>query len=390
MSWISPLSWQSPSWLWLLLALAIPLLIHLMRRSQPRVITFAAAQWLLAKRQRRLNRQFLRNKVLLLLRLLMIAVLSLLLAQPLLQRNATESDTLLLVDPRIESAVLDAFLQQHPELTRVLWLDSEPVPIADPRPHTEEVWNSLSALADKKQFRRARLLIQDSQNPSSHTALRVSPHWQWHTVNDGVTGKRPVTRLALIGDAPVWLNAVLEQLRNDLDTELNVQTFDRASEISATEFDWLIFSGADAIPESVQAFTKAGGLLISDQQLTPHKELEFTALSSLPAAQVAAMGRGGWLRYIGDWNQLAFYRDRMLPQQLWQQWRGQDWPLQFHSRGQWSPTNHPGIPVADVDVVETFEHPLDDYLLLLLAILLLAERSLALSSMNRGGTAHAR
>ncbi len=66
-----------------LAALLLPLLIHLARRSEQRLVVFAALRWLQAKPQPRRKHRF--EEILLLsLRLLLLAVLALLLAEPVL------------------------------------------------------------------------------------------------------------------------------------------------------------------------------------------------------------------------------------------------------------------------------------------------------------------
>ena len=66
-----------------LAALLLPLLVHLARRSEQRLVPFAALRWLQAKPQPRRKRRF-EEHLLLLLRLLLLAALALLLAEPVL------------------------------------------------------------------------------------------------------------------------------------------------------------------------------------------------------------------------------------------------------------------------------------------------------------------
>lgn len=73
-----------------LAALLLPLLLHLARRSEPRVVSFAALRWLRAAPQPRRRRRF-EELLLLLLRLLLLAALALLLAQPVLFGHADRS-----------------------------------------------------------------------------------------------------------------------------------------------------------------------------------------------------------------------------------------------------------------------------------------------------------
>ena len=66
-----------------LAALLLPLLVHLARRSEQRVVPFAALRWLKALPQPRRRHRF-EELLLMLVRLLLLAALALLLAQPVL------------------------------------------------------------------------------------------------------------------------------------------------------------------------------------------------------------------------------------------------------------------------------------------------------------------
>lgn len=66
-----------------LAALLVPLLLHLARRSEDRMVSFAALRWLQSRPQPRRKRRF-DEYLLLLLRLLLLAALALLLAEPVL------------------------------------------------------------------------------------------------------------------------------------------------------------------------------------------------------------------------------------------------------------------------------------------------------------------
>ncbi|WP_295800219.1 BatA domain-containing protein [uncultured Microbulbifer sp.] len=383
------LQWLSPQWLWLLLALTVPVAIHLVRRSKPREITFAAAQWLLAKHQRRLNRLLLRDKWLLLLRLLLFILLALLLAQPLLQRGAPPTGDILLIDPRIERAAAEEFLTRHPQFTNPLWLQRHPAHFADSPPQATDLWSALSLLAGQGKFRRAHILLRDSTNPSGHDALRVSPHWQWHALhrntlhrntlhNDALAAPDGLPRIGIIGSPPPWLPAAIEQLGKSLGTDLAVQGLDENTLPAATEVDWLIYDGAGALPDGVRSFVERGGLLITDQRIQGENLPVFSRLESDPPLETLTLGRGSWLRYVDDWHSVAFFQRTDLPYQLWQQWRAQDWPLQHRTRGNWSLDSNPGIPVADTEVDNEENVPGTQALLLLLALLLLIERGAVL------------
>ncbi len=79
-----------PAGLVALAALLLPLLIHLARRSEQRITDFAALRWLSAKPQPRRKHRF-DERLLLLLRVLLIAALALLLARPVLHGQPDHS-----------------------------------------------------------------------------------------------------------------------------------------------------------------------------------------------------------------------------------------------------------------------------------------------------------
>ncbi|SHF36833.1 N-terminal double-transmembrane domain-containing protein [Microbulbifer donghaiensis] len=389
MQWL-PASLQSPLWLWLLGALAIPLLIHLLRRSNPREITFAAAHWLRQKPQQNWKRLFLRDKLLLLLRLLLIALLALLLAQPLLNRDAQPEKSILLVDPRMERAELREFLDRNfsgdETFTEIFWLQARPSPIAEQRPPAPDLWQTLSALADQAAFRRAHILLRSDNNPSGRGLFKFSPHWQWHAVQQSGSGDDPnAPRIALLGDGPAWLEPVMRQWRNTAQPQLALQQLTTTAAADAESLDWLIYDTPGPLPESLHDFIRDGGLLITDQRVQPAAAVDFVALETEPGEilQAAAIGRGSWLRYRHDWHGEQFFRRADLPRRLWQQWSAQDWALQSRSRANWSIDAPPGIAVPDTDVPPAARATIERPLLVALLLLLALERLLALSGAMR-------
>ncbi|MCX2830318.1 BatA domain-containing protein [Microbulbifer thermotolerans] len=379
------MQWLSPQWLWLLGALAIPLLIHLFRRNASREITFAAVQWLEKKRSSR-KRLLLRDKWLLLLRMLLLALLALLLSQPLWRDQSPTDGNILLVDPRIEEAQLKEFLKQAPPFAESFWLQAEPIPVSEPQPQPVDLWKTLSTLATAGKFRRAHILLRSAQNPAGHSALQVSPHWQWHTLETAQTESAAVLpRLALLGPEPPWLAAALQQLRDTKAPQLELQKLETIEAANASEQDWLIYNNAGPLPAALEEFVRAGGLLITDQRVRAQPEMHFVEIAGDKGPQAAALGRGSWLRYTQDWHQEAFFRRPALPENLWQQWFEQDWALQTQHRGLWSAAAPPGIAVPDTEVQGSHWVSLSQWLLLALVLLLALERCIALARPVEGG-----
>ncbi|KUJ83022.1 hypothetical protein AVO43_10790 [Microbulbifer sp. ZGT114] len=375
--------------MWLLLALLIPLLIHLLQRSAPREITFAAAHWLQRRQPQSWKRLQLRDIGLLCLRLLLLALLSALLATPLLEKR-DQTGALLLVDPAVARGELDSFTEARGPFAQVLWLQPRPQPVASTDPRGYDSWNSLSTLATEPRYRRAHILLH-RDTASGYRALDYSPHWQWHTAGiteSGATGNPPATpSIAIIGEAPAWLAPALQQLADTGTARLEPQALADPGQLDPEEFDWLLYSRPGPLPEAVQAFVRSGGLLISDDSVTTGQTVDFVPLvdDGGPTRAAAALGRGSWLRYRDSWQDQSFYRRARLPQQLWQQWSRQDWPLQSEQQPRWPAGEPPGRPVADSEVATAAREPLQQPLLLALLLMLLAERALTLSRRRVDG-----
>lgn len=111
------LSLMLPLGLAALASLLLPLLVHLARRSEQRVVVFAALRWLQAKPQPRRKHRF--DEIpLLLLRLLLLAVLALLLAEPVLFGRPDRTPRVLVapgidaISVRTDSGLTEARWQQ--------------------------------------------------------------------------------------------------------------------------------------------------------------------------------------------------------------------------------------------------------------------------------------
>jgi hypothetical protein len=123
-----------PSALFALLALAVPLLVHLVRRSEQTRIEFAALRWLVARAQPRRRPRF-DEWLLLALRLLLLALLALWLAQPVLFGHP-DLRPWVVVDPAIDAR--KAAARAPPNTSNVAqwhWLAPGFPAIDSPAPH---------------------------------------------------------------------------------------------------------------------------------------------------------------------------------------------------------------------------------------------------------------
>ncbi|MCO1333016.1 BatA domain-containing protein [Microbulbifer sp. OS29] len=383
MLWINSI-FQSPQWLWLFAALTIPIAIHLLRRSNPQQISFAALQWVQRYSQSRARRPAVDNKWLLLFRLLIVAILAILLSQPLIKRNFYPQEIVVLVDSRIPAETAMDFIHSSlPQLTeanyKVLWLSPETTAITSPPEQNVDLWKTLSLLSRRAELRYAHILLINNTFPTAHQALRSSPHWQWHSLNKPTTPQSPLLpRLATMGEVPNWWIPLLQDWRRTM-PGLSVQTLGTEEIPNAEQTDWLIYAGPAPLPQAVSDFVVNGGLLITDNSIQAPGDVAFVFVPENHSVQAAPLGRGSWLRYQKDWHSADFYRRADLPNALWQQWSAQDWPLQHLNRGQWSGSVTMGIAVADTDIERRRSEQLQPGMIIALLLLLTLERLLALS-----------
>lgn len=127
-----------PSSLLALLALAIPLLLHLVRQTEQKRIEFAALRWLVARAQPRRRPRF-NEWLLLALRLLLLALLALWLAQPMLSGHP-DLRPWVVVDPGIDAAHLPARTSKDAQWR---WLAPGFPSIDTPAPHSTASIGSL-------------------------------------------------------------------------------------------------------------------------------------------------------------------------------------------------------------------------------------------------------
>lgn len=171
-----------------LAALLVPLLIHLARRSEERVVVFAALRWLQARPQPRRRRRF-EEIPLLLLRLLLLTALALLLAQPVLF-GQPDRRPWIAVAPGVDTAAARSSVGTGD--ARVHWLlPGFPALAADDRATDQSAASPGSATAsapDAASVPFASLLRElDATLPSGTSLTALVP-----PVLDGADAERPV------------------------------------------------------------------------------------------------------------------------------------------------------------------------------------------------------
>lgn len=375
------LAWLFPAGFAALAALLLPLLIHLARRDQQGPLDFAALRWLRAEPRPRSRLRF-DERLLLALRLLLLAMLALWLARPALH-GAEDRRPFVAVMPGVAAAAIAN--QTLPADARRHWLASGFPPFDAPTPLAPQPTSSLLRQLDAQLPTGAALIVlatpqfdgADAQRP------RLSRKVDWHVVEGHVLDGAPprshpspipaAPRLRLQADAAHA--AALRYLRA---AERAWQPGDSAPEVQV----WL---QGGALPAALRQQVDAGStaLLAADAQppvdTTMHPLWRDETGETL--VEGGALGRGRLLRFTRALQPQAMPQllDAQFPQQLRELLQPTPpEPARADARSH--------APQTGARAHAPLPRDLQPWLALLIALLFVLERWIA-TSARRGATA---
>ena len=387
------LSLLAPGALLALAVLAVPPLIHLRRRSEQKLLRFAALRWLgQGARPRRQLR--LEHRLLLLLRLCLLAVLAVLLAVPVWRGAATPGASWVVVTPGLDPAAARAAVQGSAAEWR--WLaPAFPSLDATPPVPAGDGFASLLRQLDTELPPGAALQVVVPQELSGLDAerlqLRHTVEWRVLPGNAAPQQQRlaPVRKdmkLALRHDAQHGAGSPLVRAlaaawrASGLEVSVDEAQSDAAPTGTADALFWL---GAD-LPESLRQWARAGGTLIA---AAPGAAAEDASGSPINADADTALptpmpfGQGRLLLFSAplDPDHNPALRDPTLPARLLALLRHNIAP----------PDRAPAASVTPMHAAEAMPGrasatSLEAWTALLAALLFLAERILSLRAARRG------
>ena len=370
-----------------LAALAIPLLIHLARRSEQRPTDFAALRWLRHKPKPRHRIRF-DEWLLLALRLLLLAVLALLLARPAL--FGAHSDTpWAVVVPGVDAKAAAA--QAGSQEVEGRWLAPGFPALDRPAPTSQQPVASLLRELDATLPAEIALTVYAPRRltGADGSRLQLSRPLQWRIV-DSAAADLPVP--ALPRSPPPQIRyaaertAALPYLRAAISAGVDANAAgDPASAFIAPieqAFDpqsrSLIWLAPGPVPEAVSAWVEQGGsVLIDADSRWPGAALKFDAPvwrdgDGTLRIEGAPFGRGRVLRLTGPLSPRAW--PQMLQSGFAQRW------LALFEPAAAQPTRVLAQDYAPSAGGPSFARPpldLRPWLALLIALLFLIERWLA-------------
>lgn len=382
------LSLLAPGALLALTALAVPPLLHLRRRSEQKLVRFAALRWL-GQGARPRSQVRLEQRLLLAVRLLLLAALVFLLAVPVWRSAATASQPWVVVTPGVDPAAARAVIEGSP--TEWHWLAPafRGLDTAAPAPAGTDFASLLRQL-DAGLPPGAALQVVVPQELSGLDAERLQLHRavEWRVVAGNAPTPSPMPahtgndlQLTLRYDAQhtaglPLVHALAAAWRA---AGLNVTVDEAQSDAApAAGVDALFWLGAD-LPEPLRQWVRTGGTLIAADPAAPEQAPGSSdADAGLPALITLDQGRLLLFSAPLDPARNTALRNPELPTHLLTLLRHDAAP----------PDRAPAVSVSPLRA--TGDAPniaatasLDNWLILLAALLFLAERILSLRAARQ-------
>ncbi|HEY5849476.1 MAG TPA: BatA domain-containing protein [Lysobacter sp.] len=378
------LAFLLPAGLAALAALLLPLLIHLARRSEQRPIQFAALRWLRQKPKPRHRIRF-DEWLLLALRLLLLVLLALLLAQPVLVGGASDAPWMA-VAPGID--LQQARAVPAPENARRHWLAPGFPSLDEAAPATTASVTSLLRELDAGLPAGVALTVLvpeqldgvDAQLPSLSRSVewRVLPgSMPVAAARTGVVPFAPGVRYAPQREPALrYLRAAQAAWKGDDAGKASTADIAPGSQPVPGDTKQLIWLAPGPLPAPVADWIRAGGAALIDSEATLAPTPAMTVLwrdtAGMPLVEGAAYGKGRVMRFT-----------RALEPQAMPALVEPDFPQRV--RGLFDPPRpaptralaSAHAPLTGGPVFPQSPRDLQPWLVLLIAVLFLGERWLA-------------
>lgn len=288
----------APAALFALAAIALPILLHLVRRLELQATEFAALRWIAARVPPRRRIRFERPW-LLLLRVLLVALLALLLAQPVWRAVGAAAPARVFVVPGADRVAAQAAIaavgaQAH-------WLAAGFPAFDHPMPDGAPPVSSLLREADAALPEGAMLhvVVPRELGGLDGERVRLAHAVDWRVVDGRSPERAPETaasvRVAVRHDpadttSPRWLRAAVAawNLREPGRYLLDEATIDVPL---PADTDWLAWLAADP-PAQVTQWISNGGTALLAHQPGASGDVPWRDAQGRALAQVAASGRG--------------------------------------------------------------------------------------------------
>ncbi len=365
-------------------ALALPILIHLIRRIELRTTEFAALRWI-SDRVRPRRRLRVERPWLLLLRLALLALLAMLLARPIMTEVAPQTQPWVVVVPGVDRAVA------HAEVTAsdVQWhwltpgfpaLDyapsSTPIPVASLLRQLDADLPAAAALTVVVPHELAGLDGERLHLTHAIDWRVVEGHMPAGTATPGTPIRLSVRYAPEAEPALTYLRAAVAAW-NTRDPGRYVLDVQPMSVPIGDEARWLAWLAPD-LSAQASAWIERGGIALVAHHALPDADALWRDASGRALAREQVTGRGRVIGLPGAFDPatLPLLLDADFPERLQAALQG---PAAPPTRAQAEAVRplHAGASATSPARSRESTRPLDPWLALLIALLFLIERGLA-------------
>jgi hypothetical protein len=294
----------APLGLLALLALAIPVVIHIARRTETRSIDFAALRWLEARPNPRRS-VTVDERALLALRLLLLALTAVWLARPALW-NASDTRPVVAVAPGVDAETLAAMTDGT---DRVIWLAPGFPAVGGPLPAADRNLGSLIRQLDAElpADTSVAVVVPATLDRADAERPRLSRQVDWRVGPEATGSQAPIPSRPLslaVRHAPgseeavrYFRAAATAWTAADARLDFDAATIDRPVGRDVGALVWL---ASGPVPDWIVAWVRDGGTILTALDATLPVESETTPVwrddAGAPLALVGALGRGRVIR----------------------------------------------------------------------------------------------
>lgn len=292
MAEILPFTLQSKTALFTLLALLVPLVIHLLSKSRGTLVPFAHIAFIKQRKQRPMQQIRLVQRILLFLRMMILLLATLILAHVFYLSQAEPAQRQILLSPHWLShasseekqKVLNALPEAKVSLltfpARALSAEQirawQPAQQNETIPATNNVWAQVKAQLDELPIdTQVDVYTSNAASQFIGEKVKLAHKVQWHIKAlppEPLAGRQNQVSIAVIYDGDrsedlSYIQAALKALQNNSEVILSIQAmpFDAIGDgASLMKASAIVYLSSQAIPTSITSLVAQGGILLLD------------------------------------------------------------------------------------------------------------------------------
>ncbi|MDN4164019.1 BatA domain-containing protein [Cytophagales bacterium LB-30] len=346
------ITWMQPQWAWAGLSILVPLLIHLWNKKVRKKKKVGFVGLYISADQSKSSRIQWQDILLMLLRMLILALLTVYLMQPIFQQSPTKINKVYLIDPLLESQWIEN-LDSVRATQQAYWLQIEVLPFSKPKPVLDEqlpnYWKTLKAWSRQGiQIDTVVLFTHGQQKYFPTSELLAFPFYiDWRLIPSTSANRYLISRITR-GDSLYWKIGYWEEEQWKVKDSISLGMNSLSSSLKT-------------VPHSVFAPDTVHVQIFAKQSRNKEEEFLRDALSvaadfSFKKVVFTETDTADWLFVLSESDPLPSHRFRVVyqPQESARAWfqiqsdaLGKYWRLQKSLVARSTPTSNEWLLLAE-------------------------------------------